>query len=131
MVYCSHKKRKKKMSKNYQQIVKDLHNKGFTQSEIAYKIPEIPFPLLQKLMIKLRAEDEVEEEEKRHWEFLTDELEAEAEEVEPKEYNSLIKLKKEERTNSIEEDIEEKYISLIGLEEKEKEITDDNSSEEK
>ena len=118
------------MSKNYQQIVKDLHNKGFTQSEIACKIPEIHFPLLQKLMIKLRAEDEVKEEEKRYWEFLTDELEAEAEEVEPKEYNSLIKLKKEERTNSIEEDIEEKYISLIGLEEKEKENTNDNSSEE-
>ena len=117
------------MSKNYQQIVKDLHNKGFTQSEIAYKIPEIPFPLLQKLMIKLRADDEVEEEEKRHWEFLKEDL-TEEEEVEPKEYTSLIKLKKEERTNSIEEDIEEKYISLIGLE-KEKEITDDNSSEEK
>ena len=118
------------MSKNYQQIVKDLHNKGFTQSEIACKIPEIHFPLLQKLMIKLRAEDEVEEEEKRHWEFLTDELEAEAEEVEPKEYTSLIGLEEKEHTNSIEEDIEEKYISLIGLE-KEKEITDDNSSEEK
>jgi len=117
------------MSKNYQQTVKDLHNKGFTQSEIAYKIPEIPFPLLQKLMIKLRADDEVEEEEKRHWEFLKEDL-TEEEEVEPKEYTSLIKLKKEERTNSIEEDIEEKYISLMRLEKEEKENTDDNSSEE-